>query len=200
MTWVRLDDQFPDHPKVVAAGAQATWLYISGLCYCSRQLTDGRIPKPIVPRLTDLRKPYDLAERLVVVGLWRDEPGCYVVHDYLAHQRSKEQVEREREAANVRQKSRRDKKRSHGGSHGEVTRPELDTPTDSDIPPLTPPQSGREQKATLRSQGQNPRAVAARVRVEKLEAELRDCETCGAAGWNCDRCQRRMNELAAVAS
>ena len=48
MSWVRLDDNFPNHPKVVGLSDQAFRLYISGLCYASHYLTDGLIIEPAV--------------------------------------------------------------------------------------------------------------------------------------------------------
>lgn len=72
MTWFKLDDGFADHPKVAEAGSAAAWLYIAGLCYCSRNLTDGVIPAAMVRRLTDLPKPGRLAATLVAVGLWEE--------------------------------------------------------------------------------------------------------------------------------
>lgn len=69
-TYVRVHDGLPDHPKIIAAGGEAAWLYICGLAYCSRQLTDGVIPKGLVPRLTDSSKSEALASALLRVGLW----------------------------------------------------------------------------------------------------------------------------------
>jgi hypothetical protein len=51
MTWVKLDDQFPSHPKMVLAGGDAAWLHVCALCYCGQHLTDGKFPKAIVGRL-----------------------------------------------------------------------------------------------------------------------------------------------------
>jgi hypothetical protein len=83
---IYLDDDFPDHPKVVAAGGQAAWLFICGLGWLKRsRSTDGLIPKPIVPRLSDLRRPADLAQRLVAAGLWHDRGDAYEVHQYAEH-------------------------------------------------------------------------------------------------------------------
>ena len=82
MAWVKLDDQFPDHPKIIAAGGEAAWLYVAGLCYCSAKLTDGMIPSAMISRLTDRRNAPKLADKLVEVGLWEHADGGYMVHDY----------------------------------------------------------------------------------------------------------------------
>lgn len=102
-TYVKVHDGLPDHPKIIEAGGEAGWLYICGLSYASRQLTDGVIPKRLVPRLTDGSKPEASASALLRVGLWHegehDCPNCppagpdaYVIHDYLDHQRSASEV------------------------------------------------------------------------------------------------------------
>ncbi|MER7806129.1 hypothetical protein [Streptomyces sp900116325] len=102
-TYVKVHDGLPDHPKIIEAGGEAGWLYICGLAYASRQLTDGFLPRRLVPRLTDGSKPEASASALVRVGLWHEGehscPACpvagpdvYVIHDYLEHQRSSAEV------------------------------------------------------------------------------------------------------------
>src|SRR3954469_25103259 len=107
MTWVRLDDQFPDHPKVVKAGPLAGWLHVCGIAYCNRHLTDGFIPRGVAHRLTDFTNiGLELAGNemvavgenvscewmagvLVRVGLWKRVKDGYKIHDYLEYQPSK---------------------------------------------------------------------------------------------------------------
>lgn len=114
MTWVRLDDGFRDHPKVLAAGPLAGWLYVCALCYCSEHGTDGFIPKPVVPRLADIKGSEKLAERLVEVGLWEKKTGGFQVHDYLEFQPSAEQVKNHRKANNERIAKWREKRPRNG--------------------------------------------------------------------------------------
>lgn len=82
MAWVYLDDQFPDHPKVVRAGGDAGWLFVCGLAYAKRYGTEGVIPKVQVCRLSDRKMPRKLANLLVQVGLWEEHIDHYQVHDY----------------------------------------------------------------------------------------------------------------------
>lgn len=120
MTWVKLDDGFPDHPKVLAAGGSAAWLYVCGLCYCGRHMTDGFVPNGALSTLVDpSMKPRLLAAKLVRAGLWAPVDGGWMVHDYARHQRTKAQVEADRESARERQSRKR-----HGVTHGEVTQPD----------------------------------------------------------------------------
>lgn len=88
--WSKLYDGFFDHPKVLAAGGDAALLYLAGQAYCSRHLTDGRIPKAMVDRMTDRRRPSALAARLVEVRLWHDRGAHYEQHDYMTMQATRE--------------------------------------------------------------------------------------------------------------
>lgn len=119
MTWIKLDSGFPDHPKVVAAGPMAAWLYVCGLTYCARYLTDGRIPKGQVRRLSDIPKPDLQARRLVEAGLWIDDTEDYVVHDYTVWQTPSDKIIKEREEGRKRAaasaEARAKKRRSFAG-------------------------------------------------------------------------------------
>jgi hypothetical protein len=100
MAWVKVDDQFFRHPKVMAAGRDARDLYLVGLCYCAQSLTDGFVPSQAV-RVLAAEAEIDTgpasAARLVEVGLWEPTEAGYRVHDYLEYQPSKDQVLHTRE-------------------------------------------------------------------------------------------------------
>lgn len=103
MTWLYLDDRFPEHPKVIAAGGDAGWLWLCGYGYVQRHLTEGHIPKAVVHRLSDRKNPVVLAQRLVEVELWEDQGATYYMHDYdewnAAAAEAKAKKEARREAA-----------------------------------------------------------------------------------------------------
>jgi hypothetical protein len=102
MTWVKLDDGFFRNPKTIAAGPQATLLYLAGLCYCQAGLTDGVIASDAMGLLAAEARVPDwepIADRLVAIGLWERRSGGYQVHDYLEYNPPAEQVKRDREAA-----------------------------------------------------------------------------------------------------
>lgn len=92
MAWVRLDDGFPDHPKIDAAGGDAAWLHVCGIAYCARNLTDGFVAFGRVPKLSDRKGSLKLATQLVEVGLWEETEGGYLIHDYLDYNPTKEEV------------------------------------------------------------------------------------------------------------
>lgn len=142
-TWIKLHDNFWENPKVLAAGEDAALLYVQGLSYCSRNLTDGAIPTPALRNLTAKREAKTLARILTREGLWSETATGWQVHDYLKVQRSREQVEAEREKARTR------KAKSRSGHtvtptvtdapcHADVTQPDTDTDTETDNYPPTP--------------------------------------------------------------
>ena len=126
MSWVKIDDQFYDHPKVACMDETlrlpAVGLYVFALCWANARLTDGFIPESQVSRLVgdiSMLLPrgtaQPLVDVLVDVGLWEVVDGGYLIHDYLDYQASKKQVEEERGRARERMANvRENKKRSSG--------------------------------------------------------------------------------------
>lgn len=108
MPWVRLDDQFPNHPKVVGIGPLGIALQVAGLCYSSRYLTDGFVPAAAIPTLLDFSELDEHAfegrgsvcwmavAKLTQAGIWAECSGGYTIHDYLVYQPSRAQVLKER--------------------------------------------------------------------------------------------------------
>ena len=95
MTWAKLDDSFPEHPKVVELSDRAFRIHVTALCYCARNLTDGHVPAPTVRAFT-LGKKAPITE-LVKAGVWNENGrGAYIIHDYLDYNPSREHVEAER--------------------------------------------------------------------------------------------------------
>lgn len=115
MAWVYLDDKFPEHEKILEAGGDAGWLFVCALAYCRRNKTAGVVPKKVVPRLSDRRKPLDLAGKLVDVHLFEDRGDHFRIHDYDEWNRSAEEEERKRsERAARAARARWDAAKSNG--------------------------------------------------------------------------------------
>jgi hypothetical protein len=107
MAWVRLDDGYPEHPKVDRVGPSAAWLNVCAWAYCARNLTDGFVPNDRVSRLANVRQTALLVDKLLNAHLWERVEGGYQVHDYLVYNPSREQVQRERIKAVERMRSAR---------------------------------------------------------------------------------------------
>jgi hypothetical protein len=110
MTWLKIDDAMVEHLKCVNLSPFAWTLWLHGLCYCSRNLTDGHIPHAMLPRLSAITRAEKAAAELVDAGLWHRCEHGWEVHDYLQHQRSAEQVRTERAAAADRKRAERSRR------------------------------------------------------------------------------------------
>lgn len=143
MSWVRLDDQYPDHPKVRALGPLGLALQTAAICYCGRYLTDGflsftsaagiiaSIMAPFTLQNGSVWTPgitsgasgkdaqeIDWAVEMVKAGLWEPRKRGYYVHDYLDFNPSRAEVLRARAlaAARVDAYRARNAERNDGGN------------------------------------------------------------------------------------
>lgn len=96
MTWFKVDDGFPDHPKVedVIAGENpdaAIALWTLAGAWCARHLTDGVIPRSKVARLGVRAWEVGAAE-LVRVKLWHETDAGYRFHDWKDSQPTRAKV------------------------------------------------------------------------------------------------------------
>lgn len=92
-SFLKLHNGMPEHPKVAGLSDEAFRALIELWCYCSRNLTDGRIVGALATRLASASALLELVTAQMV-----DEDGDdYLMHDYLKHQQSKAQVEEVRE-------------------------------------------------------------------------------------------------------
>lgn len=158
----------PSHPKFVAAGPQAGWLFVCGLCYSNEHLTDGFIPgcalAVVGPGIGHARR---LAARLVEAGLWHAVEGGWQVHGYREYQRNADEIRDRRERDRQRKASvRTDATRSPRGQAAESSR------TPAGVREVDVEIEGRRQKA---EQIKTPAA---------LRADVLDCfaywqEKCG---------------------
>lgn len=133
MAWVRIDDHFDEHPKLAAIGPLGWGVWLAGLAYCNRNLTDGFIPRSKARMMATLDDIEDddgrlwalsrssgmtgddvqaqwVIDILVRAGVWDEVPGGYQVHDYLDYQPSAEKVNAEREKARNRMNMARSRK------------------------------------------------------------------------------------------
>lgn len=99
MSWVRLDDNFCDHPKVVGLSDRAFRLHVEALCYCGRFLTDGEVSAQAITYLgTKVRRPERAVAELIAAGLWDRVGKAYRIHNYLRYQPSAVEAGRRRAA------------------------------------------------------------------------------------------------------
>src|SRR4030095_16771807 len=90
MAWVKIDDAFPDHPKVQAAGPRAAWLYVSVLCWPTRRPRAAGVG-PTATIYTLASSPRSAARwkaKLIAVGLWEATDDGIRIHDYGEYQKA----------------------------------------------------------------------------------------------------------------
>ena len=165
MGWVRLDDNFADHPKVIALGDTAFRLYIEGLCYSNRQLTDGFIPNAVYTKLSK----NDDAQFLIEAGLWEDTEGGFLIRSYTEYQPTREKVEKKREEA--KERLRRYRQRNA-----------------NETPPPTQPNPTQPNKDIKDNYSleiiPEPRVKSAKDAVVRIGNKLEDARNAGVNAWN----------------
>lgn len=117
MTWLKVDDSFHSHPKVLATDPAALGLWVIAGSWCGANLTDGFVPDYVLPRL--LPGSETLAQKLVTTGLWRRAKGGYRFHDWSEYNPSAESVKAEREAAKERMRALREKRKANDEPAGQ---------------------------------------------------------------------------------
>jgi hypothetical protein len=129
VTWFRVDDSFPTHPKVVKIPRkirpQALALWLTAGCYSAHYLTDGFVSAEDVEEFGFSRP---VAQALVEARLRPDEPGLwlpvdggYQFHDWQTYQPTRAKVEAERENTRKRVQQHRERKRNRGGNDDDTT-------------------------------------------------------------------------------
>lgn len=84
MTWVKLDDGFTDHPKVVGLSDRAFRVHVRALCYCGRFSAGiGKIPLKVLKKLG---ASASVIREITEAHLWdiSQESGdnSYYIHDF----------------------------------------------------------------------------------------------------------------------
>lgn len=124
MTWIKLDDGFFSHPsttELVAHSPGAALFHIAAICWCSHQLTDGRVPDSALHLIAahSQTPPSVVDEVLADSGRWeRHEDGrSWLIVNYLEWQESRATIEEKREKERLRKQKQRE-----GTSQGESQR------------------------------------------------------------------------------
>lgn len=94
MTWLRVDDNFADHPKIEALSDAAFRVHVRALCYAARLNTEGYVQAGVAARFGATKK---MIADFLALGLWEDRDDGYMLHDFLEYNPSN--AEREKRAA-----------------------------------------------------------------------------------------------------
>jgi hypothetical protein len=157
VSWVKIDDRYAHHPKILAAGPLAMALDVAGMCHAARHETDGHLPTssllvaaPFLPKA----KALAAAAKLVEVGRWEQVPGGWQIHDFLAYNPSAAQRKDARAQTEQRREADRQRKRNERARPPNVRADKKRTSADS---PSTP--HPQDRAPTARSVLPDPTAV-----------------------------------------
>lgn len=108
LPWVRLDTAFPYNPKLLAMlaekdGHRAGFIWCCSLAYCGAHGTDGFISREALPFVH--ARPID-AQRLVRHGLWREQPGGWLINGWNEFQESNAETQARRARAQAAAQAR----------------------------------------------------------------------------------------------
>ncbi len=170
--YIRVDADFWDHPKAIAAGPDGRSLYLCALAWSRKQLTDGAVQAVVLPSLAfktglPIEAAQTAADRLVEVGMWERTADGWQIHDYAEHQLTKADVDRQRAHWRKRQSDKRARDQEQQDDHAHVTRdspvsqarvtqPESESESESVEPisllvPLTGAPFGSETDGSIRT-------------------------------------------------
>jgi hypothetical protein len=107
--WTKLDDALLDHAKIFAAGdligrngaGLALGMFVIGLMWTNKHLTDGHLPAAVVKRWHHVEQPTRIADALVAAGLWDRNGDGYIVHDFHDHNPQASEVHAHRRDVSV---------------------------------------------------------------------------------------------------
>ncbi len=128
MAWLKIDDQYLFHPKVIEAGLEGRALHMASMTYCAGQLTDGFIPLSVLGLLgamAGLPDANEAAVTLVAVGLWDEWGEGWRVHDYLDYNPTRETVTAKRAESKERMRQLRGLRSPDVRANKERTSPDV---------------------------------------------------------------------------
>ena len=145
MTWLKLDDKFPEHRKIRRLNDGAYRLHTTAMAACSKDETDGLVTMADLDEMTHSTRLQKYVPALVEAGLWDVVPGGWMIHDFLDYNPSHADLNAKRDADRQRQQRLRDARdaRSHGKSNASVSDR---TPDRTPNPDETPSEDGVSQR------------------------------------------------------
>ncbi len=113
MTWLRLDDEFAENPKIAGLSDRAFRFHVAALCVCAGKLTDGAMTAKAVRVLAVTLEvdPKRRVQELQSAGLWNPTDDGWVINDYLDYNPAAADVKRERARNAKRQRDHKAKVR-----------------------------------------------------------------------------------------
>jgi hypothetical protein len=115
MSWLRVDDGFTQHPKLLKLPRGDRWTWLDVLCYCAKYRTDGVVTEAISEAVRGASPSFlerCRAQHLLDVNI----AGEYVVHDWAEYNPKDTSAER---SQRYRDKRRGASQSRHGDERGD---------------------------------------------------------------------------------
>lgn len=116
MSWVRLDDGFAGHRKVLPLSDAAFRLEVAAICWCNQHANDGHLAaadvRLLCGYLSDPGQAKAAVLELVAAGLWDATESGHRLHDYDKYQPSAQERRASNEAAAERMRKYRERRHS----------------------------------------------------------------------------------------
>lgn len=114
MGWIRLDDRFAEHPKILELTDRELRVHVNALCYTARA-QDPHITPAALRVLGATRRQ---AGRLAEVGVWDVNDNGWMIHDWDDYQRREDRTHAERQKR-YRQRKRDASRDTDSDAHGD---------------------------------------------------------------------------------
>jgi len=118
MPYFPVDDQFPFHPKTLAAGNAAIGLWTRAGAWCKSHATGGAVPREVAATLGTAGQ----AAALVRVGLWEKTTTGYVFHDWQHQAGNGDEAAEKRRREQAAERQRRFRESRAAARDADVTR------------------------------------------------------------------------------
>jgi len=169
--WVKLDDSFFEHRKVMILSVRAKLLFLAGLTHSAKNLTDGYLLDGDVRVIRAFAEatPKHVQE-LVHAKLWERDGGGYSIHDWSDYNPPAEKVRAERAAAKERMR------RARSGEQPANVPPEVQ----GEVPPevqgeVPPPPVSRIPSPVVPGAAASPSGKPKRIRSSSRNEPLYEC-------------------------
>ena len=196
VTWLQLDDNMPEHPKIADLSAEAFRLHLRGLAYCARLLTDGKVPETIAQSFANSSPtPRETLDELRVKRLWKKRRNGYEIAQYLDWNPSRADVEARREAKKAGgRKGAARRWNTDGSTHGMTHRSTNGRTHGEKDAPLPSPSSYEVHQEDLGEEAEHNTAEAihrlldacGQERGQHAHLELMSMMAQGATAWDFD--------------
>jgi hypothetical protein len=144
VTWIKLDDQMPDHPKIAPRSDKAFRWIVRALSYANRFLTDGVLPAAFLDQV-----PASVRKELVTAAVWdRGPDGSTRIHNYKKFQPSRSKIERQRTVTWQRVRRFREREKETPKSRNAVTNAVTNVTPLVTVPPSRPGPSRTNTRRT----------------------------------------------------